>query len=87
MYKINSTEIKETMFWANVTYTLEDGTEVTKDVAIDTPQSKEDVLNEISNREIGEQETYSKLKALSDIKAEIDATIEKKVPVNETIGE
>jgi hypothetical protein len=79
MYKINSTKVDGTMFWSNVTYTLTDGTEITRDVSIDSPQSVDDVNTEIASREQGEQDAYDSLKAIVDnnnaIKIEIDETI------------
>jgi hypothetical protein len=77
MYTINSTEVKDEILIANVTYVLEDKTELTIDVDIFQPQNKEDVLQGIANREVSEQHKYDSQIAIEGIKEELDSDVVK----------
>jgi hypothetical protein len=76
---INKTEISDTSFITNVTYTLADGTEVTVDVTTDSPKSAADVTTDLANREAAEQAKYDA--DLNNIKAIIDEQVAQPVDI------
>jgi hypothetical protein len=78
MYKINSTKIEEGTITSNVTYTLKDGTDLTIDVAVFQPLTKEEVLQGIANREISEQHKYDAEIRGAGIKTELDTMVGQK---------
>jgi len=77
MYTINSTEVNDETLTANITFTLEDRTEVTIDVFIFQPQDKDDVLEGIANREVSEQHKYNSQIAIKGIEEELKEFLKK----------
>jgi len=84
MFVINSTKQEEDgmTLTLNVTFTLQDGTEIILNVPIFQPQSKEDVIQSLINREASEQVKYDTLPVNLSIKKELDETV-----VGKVIGE
>ena len=75
-FKITATRIvKDETLTASVTFTLTDATEVDVDVPIFLPQSKEDVLQGIANRELTEQRKHDGLVTNTAIKSDIDKDV------------
>ena len=73
MYKINSTRIEGETLTASVTYTLKDDTLLDIDVPIFQPQSVDDVLNGIANREVSEQSKHDAIPTNETIQDQLQA--------------
>jgi len=83
MFKINSTKIKDETITSNVTFTLADQTELTIDVSVFQPLTKEEVLQGIANREISEQHKYDSTLLIETIKSELDTELGNKISLVE----
>jgi len=72
MFIVNSTRIDKETLSANVTYTLRDGTRIDIDVPLFAPQSLDEVLDGLGNREDSEQRTYDAVTTNMAIKAQME---------------
>ena len=74
-YTINLVEVDKETLRANVTYTLEDKTEVTVDVPLFHAKTQDDVLMWLYTRELNEQQEYDAPTLNANLKAGIDSNV------------
>jgi hypothetical protein len=75
-FVINQTTVNDATLTANVSFTLEDGTVLDPiDIPIFCPQTTDDILNGIANREITEQRKYDALNPNTALKDQLDNEI------------
>jgi hypothetical protein len=72
MFVINSVRAMTDTLVTTVTYTLTDGTQIVVDVPVFRPQSKDEIMEALKNREITEQSQYDAAPLIQEIKDEMD---------------
>jgi predicted PP-loop superfamily ATPase len=72
MFVINSVRAMTDTLVTTVTYTLTDGTRIVVDVPVFRPQSKDEIMEALKNREITEQSQYDAAPLIQEIKDEMD---------------
>ena len=70
-YTINTTSQSDETLNVNVTYTMNDGSELILDVPIFAPQNADDVTTGIENRALSEQAKIDRTKVVENIIDEI----------------
>jgi len=75
MFTINETSIDNEMLIARATIVLNNGDSLDVTVPVKLPQTKDDVIAAIQQREINENKKYDALPILTAVKADLDAQV------------
>ena len=75
MYIINSTRTNDETLTVNVTFKFQDDFQITLDVPIFMPQSKDDVLQALQNREASEQVKHNTIPVNESISSELSQLV------------